>query len=363
MLVYPHPLDYATGIKYSVVDKSLGVEYTVSPDSFIVEEIVDFEKTGFNNERGEYAVLRVLKVNTETFKALELVSSKLGIPVGNIIFFGIKDKNATTKSYFFIKSQLLDPSLLPIETRGVKIELVGFTKKKPSRSIFQGNKFTVIIETGRVEVVKTLREIVDIISTTGIPSYYGYQRFGVKRCNSHLLGKLLLLKREDLFADVLLRTIHLLEDPDVSLRRLLGVYRGLIYEEHYISSKLGMGMTSLAKKTHNILVDAYASYLFNLLLNKIIETSGLNRLATSLPMPGCLNATDYYSDIFYLESLKPSVIKLLPCFHRPGLFKPRNNVVYTRGDSIIYEFELEPGMYASIVLRELFKDKLYFEGK
>jgi len=44
MLVYPHPLDYATGIKYSVVDKSLGVEYTVSPDSFIVEEIVDFEK-------------------------------------------------------------------------------------------------------------------------------------------------------------------------------------------------------------------------------------------------------------------------------------------------------------------------------
>ena len=360
MITYPHPLDYATGIKYAITEKKLPIEYSPSAESFIVEEIIDFEKMGFNNEKGEYAVLRVTKRNIDTLKAVEVVSRKLGLPSSNILFFGVKDKSATTISHFFIKSHLLDKSTLPIEYKGLRVELLGFTRRKPVKGFFLGNKFRVLIRNASASIRGELREIINLINSIGLPSYYGYQRFGVKRYNTHILGKYILLGREDLLSSTLLSTIYPREEVEVVVKRLQRNYRDLLYEYQYASSSIDSGVEKLVRVTRGLLIDAYASYLYNLALNKIIESTGFSGLSNEIPMPGCPGSITLYSEVFKSEGVGIANSSKLPCFYRIGYFIPRGNNLLCSDHDLIYEFELNPGFYASIVLREVFKENLVF---
>jgi len=359
MIVYPHPLDYVSGLKYAVTSKKLPVEYKPSPETFHVLELVDLGSAGFNTKRGEYAVLKLWKRGIDTFKALETISKKLDVPVSNILFYGIKDKYACTESYVFVKSRLLDLGRLPISMNNLQLELVGFTRIKPTRKMFKGNKFKVIIDVNKATEVKALlEEIIGVILETGLPAYYGYQRFGWRRYNSHLLGKYILLKREDLFAEEFLQTPYLTEDFENTAKRVLGKYEDLLYEYTYVGATLGGALEAVVKKVHNILLDAYSSYLFNLLINTLVEKQGLNTLYRDLPMPGCPGSQGYYEGIFRVEGVNWNVLRNLDCSHRRGLFKPLNIVLECRDSIVVYEFTLEPGMYATVVLRELFKDNL-----
>ncbi|MEM0003743.1 MAG: tRNA pseudouridine(13) synthase TruD [Desulfurococcaceae archaeon] len=361
MQIYPHPLDYVTGIKYVVTDDFLPFEYSITPETFHVKELVNLDQMGFNTEKGEYAVLKMIKRDIEMFKAIEYISSRLNVPASNIYFYGLKDKDATTESYLFIKSSLIDKAHLPLTGKNLKVELVGYTSIKPRKTHFKGNYFRVTMCNTCGDSEFLLKKIVKTLVEKGLPSYYGYQRFGYRRYNSHILGKYILLGREDLFAEQFLKTIYPRESFDSTVNRLAGNYDRLFYEKTYANAKMGSGVRVALKKLHSILLDAYASYLFNLLLNQLIELKGFNAFNSKLPMPGCDSGWKVYEQVIRNEGLDPAALRYLPCFHRNGLFKPLNNVINKQGECLIYEFQLEPGMYASIVLREIFKDKLVFE--
>lgn len=361
MLVYPHFLDYVAGLKYTVTDKKLPFEFKLSPETFHVMEVVDLSEAGFNKEKGEYAVLRLWKKSIDTLKAIEIVSSKINVPRSNIHFYGMKDKNAFTISHFFIRSQLLERKHLPLVMDNIKVEMIGFIRTKPRRTYFKGNKFSVFmdIDAGSLSL---LEEIVKIVSQTGLPAYYGYQRFGWKRYNSHILGKYILLGREDLFAEEFLRSHYPGEDYSCTIKRHLGVYEDLVYENIYRKMPPSRGFKEINAKVNNILLDAYSSFLFNILLNVLIEKRGMNSLNAKLPMPGCISELQYYELVLQVEKLEPRLLSYLKCFHRSGLFKPTNNVIREERGQLVYEFFLEPGMYATVVLRELFKDNLLLEA-
>lgn len=361
MLLYPHPLDYVTGLKYALTSKAVNLEFRVSPDVFYVEEVIDFSRMGLNDRDGEYAVLRVYKRGVETLKAVGIISRALGVPASNVHFYGLKDKKACTISYIFIKRSLIDKSNLPVESRGIKAELFGFTKLKPRRSYYVGNKFRVVINTLNESHYELLKEIVKLVADIGLPSYYGYQRFGYRRYNSHVLGKALLIGREDLFAIELLRSASPLEACSVTYKRLSGQFKGLLYEEAYAKAPLGRGLEVVTKRARSIFISAYASYLFNLLLNFTIERSGYSSLYRSLPMPGCTDTSECYERIAHLEGVHPRLLQRLPCFYRDGMFKPVDNRVSFTNGVLTYEFSLKPGMFATIVLREIFKHNLTFE--
>lgn len=359
MLIYPHPLDYVTGIKYTLTDYKINKVYTLTPETFHVEEIVDFEKMGYSAEKGEYAVVKLIKRNLETLRAIDVLSKNLGIPVENFYVFGLKDKSAHTVSYVFVRKTLLDYSKLPLETESLKAEFKGFVRVKPSLSYHIGNKFTIIIRDADEKHVEILKDIVRKIVVYGLPSYYGYQRFGFHRCNSHLLGKHTLLRREDLFANELLSKIYLYEDLAVVFKRLLKNYRGLRYESAYLRSFTTNTRSQRYAKYFSLLRGAYSSYLFNLLLSSIIEKSGWSSLNQKYPSIGCLGrAVELYSNILEVEYLEPCDLKFTPCYYRNGLFKPVNNSIKLSSGILRYEFQLERGMYATIVLREIFKDNL-----
>lgn len=359
MLAYPHPLDYVTGVKYTLTDYKINRTFTPTPENFYVEELVDFENLGYSIEKGEYAVIKLVKRNLETLKALNILAKTLDIPVGNFYIFGLKDKDARTVSYVFTRRTLINPSCLPVETKSLRAELIGYVRVKPSTKHHVGNKFTIVINNVSEHDVETFKNIVERIEVFGLPSYYGYQRFGFHRGNTHLLGKYLLLLREDLFADELLRRLYPYEDTAVTVKRFLGDFRGLYYERLYLREATGSSRSSLREKYFSLLRDAYSSYLFNLLLNKVIERSGWSYLDREYPSLGCAESSiELYRDILVLEGLRLSDLRLLPCHYRHGLFRPLRSAIRTTKNTIHYEFLLKRGMYATIVLREIFKDNL-----
>lgn len=331
----------------------LGVKFAPAPRTFIVEEIVDFKGTGFSEEGGEYAVIKVVKEGVETHRALNALSRSLGIPPGNILYFGLKDREALTISHFFVKSSLVRGARFPFSLNGMAFERIGFIQRRPPRNAFLGNKFTVRIDGVSDGDVDLLKEIMRAIEERGLPSYYGYQRFGARRSNTHLLGRYIVLGREDTFAHYLLSPSSAAE-WDEFVRRARRDYAGLYYERAYAKR----GLRGLDKRISSLYVEAYASYLFNLLINYIIEEDDYGALDAELPMPGCPEAASLYKDILGAEGMPEDALRRLPCFHRRGIFKPEKIQLISEGSAIALSFVLRPGLYATIVLREIFKDNL-----
>ncbi len=358
---YIHPLDYICGLKYYLTMKKLKCTYIVSSKNFIVEELIDWDNLGFSTEDGNYIVLRITKRNIDTFQALRIISSKISIPEKNIHILGLKDRDSTAIQYAFINKYLVNNiGDLSINDKNIIVEPIGYTRIKPRKKHLTGNKFALIINEPRE--YNRAKQIMTAITEKGLPSYYGYQRFGIKRPNTHILGKYIILRRTDLFAKELLRSIYPLESIQSIINRRLGIYDKLYYEKIFSHNKNPeKALKTLSNMLNNLYIDAYSSYLYNLLLNKVIDFYGWNKLTTRYPMPGCINSEKYYKDLLVKENITyDELIKYTKCWYREGLFKPINPSIKIENNRLYISFILEKGYYATIIMRELFKENLLF---
>jgi len=361
---YLHPLDYVIGAKHYLTSEKLDVEYTVSPDNFYVEEIIDLNTLGFNNEKGEYTVYLLEKRNIDTLTAVRLIAKEMNIPFENLVVLGFKDRASTSRQYVFVKTTLVS-DIDEITGRSFKVKRLGFTRRKPRKGELQGNRFKILIGDDRESTLHRLKQLMNQIIQHGLPSYYGYQRFGVSRFNTHLLGKYIVTGRFDLFVDEMLHGIYPLENPLNILLRINNIFPKTMYYENVVYRyKPYIPQRFIRDLARDIYVDAYNSYLYNLLLNNIVESKGWSSLDDLYPTIGCVEYFDeYYGEIAKRELISINRINLFKCWFRNGLFKPKSIEIKHSDGSIILEFTLDKGFYASILLRELFKDNLYFTSK
>ncbi len=364
MNTYLHPLDYPLGLKHYLTNLKIDYMYTPSPDSFYVEELIDYESLNFNsNLEGNYLVYRVIKKNIDTWEMLRRISSRMNIPEDNIIILGLKDRDATTQQYLFINKNILrNPSRLYIDHM-FKAELIGSVSRKPSRKHLLGNKFRIILSGIDHETYLLVKEIMKTIMEKGLPSYYGYQRFGTKRFNTHILGKYLLENRLDYFLDELFYRLYPGETIESLISRIKGSFGKKLYYEHVAEKLSRFRIGRLYEYFLNVLkglfIDAYQSYLFNLLLSSIIDRYGWSELDKAYPTPSCNGSDKYYDDILRVESISYELLRSKgKCWWRHGLFYPRNMVIQRISNKVVIEFILDKGMYATIIMRELFKDNL-----
>lgn len=358
---YYNILDYVAGTEYYLTSERVEVEYRVNPDNFYVYEEADLESIGLSSDSGNYIVLKLFKKNIDTYTALLDLSRRINIPFENILFLGLKDKYASTTQYVFIKKELVDINeLINIPSSRYRIEFYGYVSRKPRRSILRGNRFRIIIREIDEENYSILKNTLSKILEHGLPSYYGYQRFGYKRFNTHLLGKYLVLNRTDLFMHELLHSIYPCEEYESVLKRVECRFDTFVYENIVYKSRDVLKSIKLVNKiTHNLYIDAYVSYLFNLLLNNIIDNYNWSSLDNYYPTIGCTEFVDkYYRDILSIEAIPLNKLNLFKCWFRKGLFKPRDLVVNKNNREVSVDFSLDTGFYATIVIRELFKDKL-----
>lgn len=151
--------------------KSTGI-YKQSCEDFIVKEDLGFELTG----EGEHVCLWVQKIGENTQYLARQLAKFAGIQARDVSYAGLKDKQGDTWQWFSLHIPgKVTPDFSLFESAGVTIHKVIRHNKKIKTGALAGNYFSI-----------TLREISDkqavesalINVKSGVPNYFGEQRFG-----------------------------------------------------------------------------------------------------------------------------------------------------------------------------------------
>ncbi len=189
---------------------------------FIVDEIPLYEFSG----SGEHLILHIRKKDMTTWELISTLSKYLKIKQRDIGYAGLKDKNSMSMQYISILAKGNEEKLNSFNHDKIKILNIYRHNNKIKIGHLKGNRFKIrlkkILGVQRDKLDSTLKWI----EKSGIPNYFGSQRFGTDGNNWQ-------------------------EGRDI------------------IEGKLKIR----DKKTKNFLINAYQSYLFNSWLSKRVELS------------------------------------------------------------------------------------------
>lgn len=150
-------------------------------EDFQVDEVLDIPLSG----SGEHFWLWVEKRNLNTEEAARRIARAAGIPVRNISYAGLKDRQALTRQWFSLHLPgKADPDLSKAEDDSLKILKTARHQRKLQRGAHSANGFTLRlteVQAARVELDARL----ELIKAHGVPNYYGPQRFGFEGSNVH----------------------------------------------------------------------------------------------------------------------------------------------------------------------------------
>jgi tRNA pseudouridine13 synthase len=145
------------------------------PEDFRVSETLGFDPSG----EGEHCFLRLQKCQLNTLDLVQRLSKLSGVPVRDIGYSGLKDRNAVTRQWFSVgMAGRAEPDWLALEAADdVQVLVVGRHSRKLKRGVHRANRFALVLRdlTGdKVELEQRLHRV----RARGVPNYFGEQRFG-----------------------------------------------------------------------------------------------------------------------------------------------------------------------------------------
>ncbi len=161
--------------------------YKASNDDFVVNEILELDFTG----EGEHLWLHMQKSGINAAYLAKLLSEWADIPLRDVGYSGLKDRQALTTQWFSLripKKQLPATTFAPVDIKeheSVTILTQHWHNKKLNRGTHKANQFIITlrdIELVEDSVLAANKLLVEqhlaTISKTGVPNYFGPQRFG-----------------------------------------------------------------------------------------------------------------------------------------------------------------------------------------
>jgi len=171
---------------------------------FIVREIThsgrvleikeDFGPTYFSEDnKDRYTVFNLIKVNKDTFEAVRLISKALGIPPKSIGYAGLKDKRAISVQMASVPGNYVE-KLRNLKLNDIYIRNIFPSKNSVKLGYNWGNKFVITLRNIKhmPDQLKKIENLFKYLRDHGFPNYYGLQRFGTFRPNSHKIGRFIL---------------------------------------------------------------------------------------------------------------------------------------------------------------------------
>lgn len=141
---------------------------------FIVVEDLGSQPEG----EGEHHYLHLEKRGVNTDWVAQKIARIAGVKAQDVGFCGLKDRYAVASQWFSVylpKGGVADWSV--IESDGVKLLTATTGKRKLRRGQHSGNHFTITLR-DITDVGDALQERLSLIAATGVPNYFGEQRFG-----------------------------------------------------------------------------------------------------------------------------------------------------------------------------------------
>jgi tRNA pseudouridine13 synthase len=144
------------------------------PEDFFVDEVLGFEPEG----EGEHVLLQIEKRNTNTQWLAGQLSRFAGIPKRDVSYAGMKDRHAVTRQWFSLGlAGAAEPDWNNLNNDNVRVLQHARHRRKLRRGTLQGNRFHLVVRHLQGEL-DALEARLQHIAQTGVPNYFGEQRFG-----------------------------------------------------------------------------------------------------------------------------------------------------------------------------------------
>ena len=270
-------------------------------EDFYVEEIPENIPAG----EGPNIYIWIEKIGRTTLDVVLDIARDLHISRKRMGFAGMKDKKARTRQWICISNMESDEDLEKIQNLDIyKTDFLKIVRgqKKLRMGQLKGNKFKILIrDIDDVEdASKIANSVLDELKVTGVPNYYGWQRFGKPRTNTHLVGEALI--QNDLKEAVRRYIGNPTEEEHLENQKARKAYddgdlekslelmsKGMRYEKMMLrrlikESKKGEltdkayknALYTLPKPLQRMFVHAYQSFLFNEAVSNRVDM-GINK--------------------------------------------------------------------------------------
>jgi tRNA pseudouridine13 synthase len=273
--------------KYITPQEGIGGEIRNKYEDFYVEEIPKSLPSG----TGPNTWILIEKIGRNTLDVVLDIAREYKLSRKRMGFAGMKDKAAVTRQWICISNMEIE-KLEGLKDKLYQVKILKLTQNEKKLRIGQlkGNKFKILIRNiNNPEVdTKTAADVLEQLSKIGVPNYYGWQRFGQKRPNTHLVGKFLV--QNDLKGAVNSYIGNPYPDEQLHIQNARQLYDEGHYQEALESMPSGLryekmmlreiirennkkdelddqsyikALRSLPKPLSRMFVHAYQSYLFN----------------------------------------------------------------------------------------------------
>ncbi|MFX0143416.1 MAG: tRNA pseudouridine(13) synthase TruD [Candidatus Hodarchaeota archaeon] len=291
------------GIECFTTSRISGIkgEYKTNFKDFIVKEILnngkildikeDNKSPQFSEElKDRYTTFNLIKINRDTFDAIGEICSALKIDNDLINYSGLKDKFSLSIQKVSIKGNYIE-DLKALNIKDIFIRDIFPTKKPVKLGSHWGNNFTIVLR--NVQCSKNLegklKKYVDLLNKIGFPNYFGLQRFGNYRPNSHIVGRYILESNfKKAFEELVTKTYttESIESRQVrrelrktgNLEKALKEFpKSLNYERKIIQYLIENPhdyegcINTLSPDLKKLLISSFQSYIFNKMLSKRAE--------------------------------------------------------------------------------------------
>lgn len=398
-------LDKSLGMNYYVCDKlnlSNLLEFKKSPKTFEVFEIsLDGVKATpelcVTNELSRevvegYACYVMCKEGVDAFYGIQLLKNFFGVSIG---YAGLKDSDSHSCQFISLSlKHLRKVGLKSQYSLGpLKLCFYKFLDYPIRRGYLLGNFFKIFLsfKDFREVNIEELRSAISVLHSTVLPNYYGYQRFGTIRPITHLVGRAIVRGEWDEAIRLIAGSPYPSESGDVVVAREefeLGNYGRafkLFPPTYWIERRVCKSMmmhneplralNSLPMEVRSFYVEAYQSYLFNIALSNALRAlgsvEGVRDVCETLVVPGSnmkvyegictslvyevMNSEGITCEDFIVRELRVTG----KAYVRESTFKVGNLTLRPTPNGVWIEFTLPRGSYASVILREIFKNTTY----
>ncbi|QSX29096.1 tRNA pseudouridine(13) synthase TruD [Shewanella cyperi] len=307
---------------------------------FVVQEILPFLPSG----DGEHHLLHVRKDGLNTVQVAEMLARFAKVHPKEVTFAGQKDKNAVTEQWFGVRIPGKDtPAWTELNSEQLTILSSARHNKKLRTGALSGNRFTLTLR--NVSDMAALEARLALIAQSGVPNYYGEQRFGHDGRN-------------------LVQARQMFQGRKVKDRNKRSIYlsaaRSMLFNE-VVSGRLariGLGLLDgdcvmLAGSRSFFVAEQWDDTLKGRLAEGDIQLSApqwgrgqqLSQGAAAALETELLEAFTLERDGLEQAGLEQE--------RRPMLLKPETLSHKIDGDTLVLDFILPAGSFATSVLREL----------
>lgn len=183
-------------------------------EDFVVEEVPLYRACG----EGEHVYFEIEKRDLSTLEALEWVARRLGRPLQDFGYAGLKDRKGITRQTFSLQGTTPEEMEI-LDVPKVRVLAASRHTNKLRVGHLRGNRFIIRVRDVDADAQDRVAAILGCVSERGLPNYFGPQRFG-NRGDAQWVGGALLR-----------------HDPKSAIRRILGCPASTENNPHVVAAR------------------------------------------------------------------------------------------------------------------------------